>query len=67
MLKILLIFQRLLDHLKHEGYRPSRIRVIAKDLRISSKDREVFDQVIQEALVEGIVEIKGITCFWNKG
>ena len=53
---------RLLDHLKHEGYRPSTIRVIAKDLRISSKDREVFDQVIQEALVEGIVEIGNDQC-----
>ena len=30
---------RLLDHLRHDGYRPSTIRVIVKDLRIADEER----------------------------
>ena len=53
---------RLLDHLRHDGYRPSTIRVIVKDLRITDEDRKVFDQAIREAQSEGIIEIGNDQC-----
>ena len=53
---------RLLDHLRHDGYRPSTIRVIVKDLRIMVEDRDAFDQAIQEAQSEGVIEIDNDQC-----
>ena len=53
---------RLLDHLSHDGYRPSTIRVIVKDLRIMVEDRDAFDQAIQEAQSEGVIEIGNDQC-----
>lgn len=48
---------RLLDHLTHEGYHPSTAEAIAKDLRIPSEDREVFDRALEEAHSQGTIEI----------
>jgi len=48
---------RLLDHLRHDGYRPSTIRVIVKDLRIADEDRDAFNQAIQKAQSDGNIEI----------
>ena len=53
---------RLLDHLTHDGYHPSTPSVIAKDLRISTEDRDVFDRCLDEAQAEGIVEIGNDRC-----
>ena len=48
---------RLLDHLTHDGYQPSTVRVIAKDLRISTEDRDAFDCCLEETKAEGLIEI----------
>ena len=53
---------RLLDHLSHEGYRPTTIRNIVKDLRISNEDRQVFDEAIFKAQEDGVIELGRDDC-----
>ncbi len=53
---------RLLDHLSHEGYRPTTIRNIVKDLRISSDDRNAFDEALMKAEKDGIIELGKDDC-----
>lgn len=53
---------RLLDHLSHEGYRPTTIRNIVKDLRISNEDRQAFDKAVFKAEEDGIIELGRDDC-----
>jgi ribonuclease R len=53
---------RLLDHLSHEGYRPTTIRNIVKDLRITHEDRQAFDEAILKAEEDGMVELGRDEC-----
>jgi ribonuclease R len=53
---------RLLDHLSHEGYRPTTIRNIVKDLRISQEDRRSFDDAILKAEEDGVIELGRDDC-----
>ena len=48
---------RIIDHLSHQGYRPSLPKVIARELRIPSDDRIVFKQAIKDAAAKQLVEI----------
>jgi ribonuclease R len=51
-------FQKsLLDHLSYDGYRPTNIRNLAKELRISIEDRSAFDQMLAEAEENGVIEL----------
>ncbi|HIA71491.1 MAG TPA: VacB/RNase II family 3'-5' exoribonuclease [Phycisphaerales bacterium] len=53
---------RLLDHLTHDGYRPTTIRNIVKDLRISHDDRAAFDETISTAEENGLIELGRDDC-----
>jgi ribonuclease R len=53
---------RLLDHLSYEGYRPTTIRNIVKDLRISHEDRMAVDGEISKAAENGIIELGKDDC-----
>ena len=53
---------RLLDHLSHEGYRPTTIRNIVKDLRINQEDRRAFDAAILKAEEDGVIELGRDDC-----
>ena len=53
---------RLLDHLAHDGYRPTTIRNIVKDLRISHDDRAAFDETISTAEENGLIELGRDDC-----
>ncbi|MBT5366159.1 MAG: VacB/RNase II family 3'-5' exoribonuclease [Phycisphaerae bacterium] len=53
---------RLLDHLMHDGYRPTTIRNIVKDLRISHDDRAAFDETISSAEENGLIELGRDDC-----
>ncbi len=53
---------RLLDHLSHEGYRPTTIRNIVKDLRIAQEDRRAFDDAILKAEEDGLIELGRDDC-----
>jgi ribonuclease R len=53
---------RILDHLKHGSYRPVFAKVIARDLRIVSEDRHAFDEAINQAVVDGLIEIGNDDC-----
>ena len=53
---------RLLDHLAHDGYRPTTIRNIVKDLRISHDDRAAFDETISSAEENGLIELGRDDC-----
>jgi ribonuclease R len=48
---------RLLDHLYHDGYRPTTVRNIAKDLRIIHDDKEAFDETVAQAVEDNQIEI----------
>ncbi len=53
---------KLLDHLAHDGYRPTTVRNIVKDLRIEHDDRDVFDQTLCRAEEDGLVELGRDDC-----
>ncbi len=53
---------KLLDHLAHDGYRPTTIRNIVKDLRIEHEDRSVFDQALCSAEEDGLIELGRDDC-----
>jgi len=56
-------FQKsLLDHLSYEGYRPTNIRNLAKDMRISIEDRSAFDQMLTNAEEKGVIELGRDNC-----
>jgi len=44
---------RILDHLAHERYKPSRADDLARDLRIAPADRAAFDQAVAKLEEEG--------------
>ena len=53
---------RLIDHLSHEGYTPTTIQNIAKDLRIDHADRNTLIQALQRAEQEGLIELGPDDC-----
>ena len=53
---------KLLDHLAHDGYRPTTIRNIVKELRIDIEDRSVFDQTLCKAEEDGYIELGRDNC-----
>ena len=53
---------RLIDHLSHEGYTPTTIQNIAKDLRIDHSDRNTLIQALQRAEQEGLIELGPDDC-----
>ena len=46
----------------HDGYRPTTIRNIVKDLRISHDDRAAFDETISSAEENGLIELGRDDC-----
>lgn len=48
---------RIVDHLSHDGYRPSSIRNLAKELRIDQRDIATFEEAIQDAQSTETIEI----------
>ena len=56
-------FQKsLLDHLSYDGYRPTNIRNLARDLRISTEDRSAFDKMLTDAEENGVIELGRDNC-----
>lgn len=53
---------RLIDHLSYEGYTPTTIRNIAKDLRIDHSDRNTLIQALQRAEQDGLIELGHDDC-----
>jgi len=53
---------RILDHLKHSAYRPALVKVLARDLRIDSEDRQAFNEAIEQAVAQGVIEIGNDDC-----
>ena len=53
---------RLLDHLSYDGYRPTTVRNIAKDLRIIHDDKVEFGDTIAQAEEKGLIEIGRDEC-----
>ncbi|QOI99762.1 MAG: VacB/RNase II family 3'-5' exoribonuclease [Phycisphaeraceae bacterium] len=49
--------KRLLEHLRHEGYTPSRLDLIAADLGIDEDDREDFFEFVRDMATRKVVEI----------
>ncbi len=49
--------RRILDHLAHSGYRPSKIGDTVRDLRVDGEDRPLFDEAVQRLEADGRVEI----------
>ena len=49
--------QRILEHLKHGGYRPALPSAIAKAMRIERDDRPAFDEAISMLAGDARVEI----------
>ncbi len=55
-------FNKLLDHLSYDGYKPTTIRTLVKDLRIDIADRSAFDQTLIRAEEEGFIELGRDDC-----
>ncbi len=49
--------RRILDHLAHTGYRPSKVGDTARDLRVDAQDQPLFDQAIGRLESDGRIEI----------
>jgi ribonuclease R len=49
--------RRLIEHLRHDGYIPSRVETLAEDLRIAEGDRDAFADEIQRLAQEKAVEV----------
>ena len=49
--------RRVLDHVKHDDYAPSRVGEIATDLGVPQEDLEAFSLAVQELADEGVIEI----------
>ncbi|MCK6477787.1 MAG: VacB/RNase II family 3'-5' exoribonuclease [Phycisphaerales bacterium] len=49
--------RRLIEHLRHEGYVPSRPETLAVDLRIPEQDRTAFEDEIKHMAGEKAVEV----------
>lgn len=47
---------RLIDHLAHPGYRPETQQNIARDLRVSSEERDLFQKAVVDARDRGLIE-----------
>jgi len=54
--------KRIIDHLSHDGYRPSQVRTLAKDLRIEHEDKGRFQAAMEQAVDSGLVEIGKDDC-----
>jgi len=48
---------RILDHLSHQSYKPSKVREIARQMGIAEEDRGEFDQTFGELKEQGRIEI----------
>ena len=48
---------RIIEHLSHDGYRPTSIRFLAKEMRIGHDDKPMFEQAVHEAESRGAIEI----------
>lgn len=53
---------RIIDHLSHDGYRPSTIRALTKELRIDHEDKHAFEHAIYEAESAGVIQIGSDGC-----
>jgi ribonuclease R len=53
---------RIIDHLSHDGYRPSTIRALTKELRIDHEDKHAFEHSIYEAESAGVIQIGSDGC-----
>lgn len=53
---------RIIDHLSHDGYRPSSIRALSKELRIDHDDKNAFENAIAEAESSGVIQIGSDGC-----
>lgn len=53
---------RILDHLTHGSYRPSPVKTIVRDLRISPEDRLAFDEAFDQAVSDGFIEVGRDDC-----
>ncbi len=49
--------RRILDHLAHTGYRPSKVGDTARELRVDDEDQSLFDQAIGRLQSDGRIEI----------
>ena len=49
--------RRILDHLAHPGYRPSKVGDTARGLRVDREDQALFDEAIERLGAEGRIEI----------
>jgi ribonuclease R len=49
--------QRILDHLRHDAYRPSIARDVAKQLRIADENLEAFESAVDQLVHSGKLEI----------
>ena len=51
------LLNQLLDHLSHEGYKPTLIRNLVKEMRVSNTHRKAFDEVLLKAEEDGLIEL----------
>ncbi len=49
--------QRILDHLRHDAYRPSELREVARQLRVGEEDFTDFESAIDQLLHSGKLEM----------
>jgi ribonuclease R len=49
--------QRILDHLRHDAYRPASIRDVARQLRVADEDMTAFESAVDQLVVAGRLEI----------
>ncbi len=49
---------RILEHLSHSSYRPAPARAIARDLRVESDERGVFNATLDELVADGRIVIE---------
>ena len=48
---------RIIEHLSHDGYRPTPVRSLAKEMRIEHEDKQAFGKAVQEAESSALIEI----------
>ena len=53
---------RIIDHLSHDGYRPTHLRALAREMRISHDDKPAFDEAIHTATENGSILIGNDEC-----
>ncbi len=50
--------QRILEHLAHEHYKPSPLRVIAREMHIEPEQREAFEQAVAQLAEQGRIVLR---------